>query len=711
MLETAWKAIIDKALDRAGYASISDLPEIPIQGQLLLSGLLIAADWIASDTKYFSLIDVDDDEPREYPYPQRVDSAWEHMDFTGMWESYISGYSNAEFKASFGFVPGEIQREMLDIAEKAEKPGLFILEAPMGCGKTEAALSAAELFASKLGKNGLFFGLPTQATANGIFPRIQSWAEKQSEDEYHTIELKHGSAAFNEAFANVQRQIPDEESGSGLVVHSWFSDSKKVCLADFVVATVDQMLMMALKRRHVMLLHLGLSEKVVVIDEVHAYDAYMNQYLERALQWLGSYHTPVILLSATLPAKRRMSLVRAYLGCKKLDEAFEENTSYPLLTWTDGEEVNQAALSFTKPQKTVSIKKCSTEDIAHIVKEAVKAGGCVGVIMNTVKRAQRIVEVIRHDITDNVLLYHAQYIMPDRAKKENELLKRIGKHSTFDDRSGFVVVGTQVLEQSLDIDFDLLITDICPMDLLLQRMGRLHRHERSERPDALKTPTCCVVTDECSEEKTGSELIYGKWLLGITMSHLLDEIVLPKDISPLVQRVYNAFDDSGEYEKYVSECEIKKSRAKAFILKEPRSRDIHGMLDRNVRDKYAEASVRDGVSSVEVIVMKRLSDGSVSFMDGVSISETFTEDECRRIAEQRLRLPSCFCQEYNVGKTITEIEDDSRPYIGLWQKSHWLSGQLVLFFDENMETNLAGFRLKYSFESGLVYKKECDENE
>ena len=101
--------------------------------------------------------------------------------------------------------------------------------------------------------------------------------------------MKHGSSALNTCFQKIQRGIPEQETDSGLIVHSWFCDNKKACLADFVVATVDQMLMMALKRKHVMLLHVGLSEKVVVIDEVHAYDAYMNEYLEMALQWLGYY--------------------------------------------------------------------------------------------------------------------------------------------------------------------------------------------------------------------------------------------------------------------------------------------------------------------------------------------------------------------------------------------------------------------------------------
>ena len=339
---------------------------------MLLSALLITADWIASNSEFFPLINVDDT-GIDTDYEQRIAFALDRLDLREKWRSERSAYDGGVFKDTFGFLPSSIQKEVLDIVEKSTSPGLFILEAPMGCGKTEAALSSAELLAKKCRKNGLFFGMPTQATANGIFPRMLSWAEKQSEEYFHSVILRHGSASFNDAFKNIQKGIPDEDTDSGLVVNSWFCDSRKACLADFVVATVDQLLMMALKRKHVMLLHLGLSEKVVIIDEVHAYDAYMNQYLERALQWLGKYHTPVILLSATLPSKRRMSLIRAYLGQKKSDEKYEKALAYPLLTWTDGKNIAQKALTYNGEHKTVSIKK-GADDIYGIIQKTVDKG-------------------------------------------------------------------------------------------------------------------------------------------------------------------------------------------------------------------------------------------------------------------------------------------------------------------------------------------------
>ena len=707
-LESFWKDIVNDALIGTGLESVEGLPDIGLQAQMVLSALLITADWIASNTEFFPLINVDDT-GLDTDYEKRTAYALDKLDFTEKWKSERSEYNDDIFEDTFGFLPRSIQKEVLDIVEKSKSPGLFILEAPMGCGKTETALSSAELLAKKCRKNGLFFGMPTQATANGIFPRMLSWAEKQSKEFYHSVILRHGSAAFNDAFQNIQKGIPNEYTDSGLVVNSWFCDGKKACLADFVVATVDQMLMMALKRKHVMLLHLGLSEKVVIIDEVHAYDAYMNQYLERALQWLGTYNTPVILLSATLPAKRRMSLIRAYLGQKTSDEKYEITEAYPLLTWTDGGEISQKALKYIGEHKTVSIIK-GFDDIYGLVQKTVEKGGCVGIIMNTVNRAQTAVEHIRNGITDKVLLYHAQFIMPDRAAKEEELIKNIGKDSTPDDRKGFVVVGTQVLEQSLDIDFDLLITDICPVDLLLQRIGRLHRHSRT-RPAGLETPYCYVITDEYENENSGSKKIYGKWLLNETLEQLPESVTLPDDISPLVQKVYSAYDESNEYKEYTSKNDILIRKAKNFLLKKPTCKTIEGMADRTVNDSEGEASVRDGISSIEVVSLKRFADGSMYLLNGTKLSSEPTYDECVLIASQKLRLPSRFSHKWNIDKTIKELEEKCKYYIGLWQKKPLLAGQLILFFDENNEAELAGCKLRYDFENGLTCIKGSDEDE
>ena len=704
VLQDIWQTIFDMALEYAGFSDVSELPQIDCSAQMLLSGLLIMADWLASNTELFPLLSLEELKPAD---TMRAEHAWERLDFPQMWKPEKVIMSDDDFKETFGFAPRSVQSEVLKIVENSENPGIYIFEAPMGCGKTETSLAASEILGAKFGKNGVFFGLPTQATANGIFPRILSWAETQSTELYHSVQLNHGSAAFNPLFQNIQRGIPQEESDSGLIIHNWFCDSKKACLADFVTATVDQMLMLALKRKHVMLLHLGLSEKVVIIDEVHAYDAYMNEYLEMALQWLGSYKTPVILLSATLPSARRMSLIRAYLGIKKSDDCFEKEQGYPLLTWTDGKDIYQRRLSYDGAHKTVSVRKCADDDVVSLAKNVTENGGCVGIIVNTVRRAQMFAELLQDNA--KVLLYHAQFVLPDRAKKEKQLVDLVGRKSTHESRNGLVVVGTQVLEQSLDIDFDMLITDMCPIDLLLQRMGRLHRHDRGERPDTAQTPVCYVVTDEYTDKHSASRKIYSDWLINKTFDILPDSITLPDDISPLVQEVYNATGDEC-YDKYIDNQKNSIGRAGSFRIRKPKDSDIHLLLSRPVEtddEQLAQAAVRDGISSFDVLLMQLRSDGSIHFLPdqyvGAKISENPDDEQCRQIAEQKLRLPTMFCQSLNIDKNIRELENNCMKYIAGWKKSSWLKGQLVLFLDDDLNGELDGYDLHYSFEKGLEF--------
>ena len=219
-----------------------------------------------------------------------------------------------------------------------DTPGLIIVEAPMGEGKTEAALAMAEIIAKKNGHTGLFFALPTQATSDGIFPRVVKWLEKVSlnEGSSKTIFLSHSRSEFNKTYAEIPLSS-NCSSEDRLIIHEWFYGKKKRILSDIVVGTIDQILMAGLKRKHLPMRHLGLCNKVVVIDEVHAYDAYMGNYLEKCLMWLSSFNVPVILLSATLPIARRKKLVDAYMNGRGLNakgETWETDIRYPLITFT-----------------------------------------------------------------------------------------------------------------------------------------------------------------------------------------------------------------------------------------------------------------------------------------------------------------------------------------------------------------------------------------
>ena len=281
--ESCWDELFETALKDCGYDDPAELPDLTPPTEILLTGLLIMADWIASNTEYFPLIPVEE-LGNEVAYPERAEWAWnkwDEKDLTAPWEAQTSIVDAEEFKARFGFPPNAVQAAAVEAANSVSAPGILILEAQMGVGKTEAALAAAEILAARFGAGGIFFGLPTQATANGILGRLVQWADNQPDRLLKCIRLAHGMAELNEEYIRLQEQtVPveddwdDSETNEHRVqVHQWFRGSKQALLACFVIGTVDQLLMAALKQKHVMLRHLGLAGKVVIIDECHAYDA------------------------------------------------------------------------------------------------------------------------------------------------------------------------------------------------------------------------------------------------------------------------------------------------------------------------------------------------------------------------------------------------------------------------------------------------------
>lgn len=745
LFEALWKEWIDFSLECAGFSELSDLPDMAVPAQVVISGMLVTADWIASNTTYFPLISADN--KGEFgDYPKRIENAWTTIGFPNMWESKARfGLDDEAFKERFGFLPNPTQADIISTATDAESSGIYIIEAPMGLGKTEAALALSEILAARAGAGGMFFGMPTQATSNGIFPRLEKWAGGLAEDEQTllAIKLAHGNAALNEDYRELftGHSNLNIESDSGLIVHDWFSGRKQTLLSDFVIGTVDQLLMAALKQKHVMLKHFGLSGKVVVVDECHAYDAYMSQYLDMSIKWLGIYKVPVIILSATLPEKRRAELIEAYTDSEKhrakhteahvdktiADEAWKHSLAYPLLTYTENNAVKQKALAFDGENKKVSVRRIIRDEVAATAGYAVERGGCVGVIVNTVRKAQEIAAELQSAFPKaEVIIMHAQFIMTDRAKREEQILKRVGKHSTPESRRGLIIVGTQVLEQSLDLDFDLMITELCPMDLLLQRTGRLHRHNRV-RPQGLETASCFVLDETDDSFDSGSAAIYGEWLLMRTRALLPNKLTIPSDIPLLVQRVYDENDDRmlGELtegmesaqEEYVKKTKKKERNACNWLIGKPSERkgkSLDGWLDNAIglsSEQAGERAVRDGDPSIDVIALMRDAEGQIHTVSDecervIPADRPPSREEALLIARQKLRLPGFFGRRWNIDSTITQLEAETQNVFSAWQDSSLLKEEVVLLFDEDLNADLAGVQLHYDIKTGLTYVKE-----
>lgn len=731
--QNAQQQLLNWALETSGFSSVQALPTIKQPAQVILSGLLIMADWIASNETYFPLIDVEDKEIHNKQ--ERLVQGFRKWKQVGLWTPNLQATEQL-FNQRFGFKPREVQKILSETILQTQSPGIFILEAPMGVGKTEAALAAAEQLAAKTGRNGLYFGLPTQATSNGIFPRIENWLEKISQNagDRVSIQLVHGKAALNQAYADLPRanniNIDDFNNGN-VVVNAWFSGRKTAALDDFVVGTVDQFLMVALKQKHLALRHLGFSKKVVIIDEVHAYDAYMNQYLLEAITWMGAYDVPVIILSATLPSGRREALVKSYLKGKgkifnkeerKLFSERLQTSAYPLITYTDGLETKQIKEFPKETHREIMIHRLSEENLEHLIGDLLKSGGVVGLIVNTVKRAQLIAKNLAEKFgEDQVILLHSGFIATERIRKEQELLRTIGKGAERPYQK--IIVGTQVIEQSLDIDFDVLISDLAPMDLLIQRVGRLQRHE-IERPNQHRQANFYVLgTSEALEFESGSSAVYGDYLLTRTQYFLPERLQIPDDISVLVQKVYAdeeiLFEDDAQKEKYErakreheNKLKQQQSKAKAYRIEDPvlvekgrRKANLIGWITNVIpedSEEKAYAQVRDIEETIEVIALKQMEEGYGLFGQTEAISDRIMEAKiAQEVAQATLRLPQSLSKSYNIDQTIHELETYNNQYLSGWRQTSWLKGALGIIFDHNNEFVFLNKKLCYNEKYGI----------
>lgn len=736
----AWQAVqqelLDYALGIAGYFSLNEVPAPNMAAQVLLTGLVIMADWIASDEKCFPFIRLESTTPRDLQ--ARVDRGWEALGLPSVWVPGTQYEFPGFCQARFGFAPNAVQSTVEQTAIGIRSPGILILEAPMGAGKTEAALLATETFAAKAQRKGIFFALPTQATSNAMFSRVQDFISRLGANVDLSTRLVHGKAQLNAEFQRLASGSGiGEDEETGVFVHEWFEGRKKSMLDDFVVGTIDQLLFAALKQKHVMLRHLGLANKVVIIDELHSFDAYMNQYLYRALNWLGVYHVPVIVLSATLPAQTRQNVIDAYIegrtgkrhtsetagnACGRADWRISHD--YPLITYTDDVEVRQKTIPPGGRSLDVALDALADDALEDTLNALLAGGGCAGVIVNTVNRAQELAKRLRARFGDGTVgLFHSRFLAVDRAAKEEALLHALGKPGRDVERpSKYIVVGTQVLEQSLDLDLDLLVTDLCPMDLLLQRIGRLHRHDRA-RPSKLRQALCLIMGLDGDGFEAGTETIYGRYLLMRTKTLLPKHLSLPRDIPGLVQTVYDdsPLPDSAAYQtakqEYEKRINGKEERAGAFRLSQPqpgRRQTLVGWLDTAASEHAGEAAVRDTDDSLEVIVIRRGRDGALCFLpwirDGEALSpyEMPDDERAKALACCTVYLPRALSGPWVIGKTIEVLEESSRQNCAAWLQSPWLHGALFLILDETLSAALCGQRLTYLQEDGLLYQKEED---
>lgn len=591
-----------------------------------LAGLTSVADWIGSMENVFRY------EPPQLSvesyWPLALDRAAEALERVGMRPTHE--HVERSFASLFpSLSPWPLHVAAEAIGNRLSSPSLIIIEAPMGEGKTEAALLLAHAAACRLGQHGFYLGLPTQATANQMFGRVTAFLERTGGDDQSTLVLAHADADGIKAFRSIVAVYDeDRDRLGGVRAEEWFLPKKRSLLAEHGVGTIDQALLGVLRTRHGFVRLFGLASKTVVLDEVHAYDTYTSTILDRLLEWLAAMGATVVLLSATLPKTRRSELTSAYhRGLSVATGETMKEALYPRITTVSRDRCSTVHVEQRAHSMAIDLRRVDpdVEGIARLLIEELDHGGCAGWICNTVDRAQaacKAAAALAPDVPR--LLIHARMLPADRNVREQRLEQSLGSQSRGAQRpERLLVIGTQVLEQSLDVDFDLLVTDLAPVDLVLQRAGRLHRHrDRTNRSAAHPAPRLWLAHPTGAADEVPIKAIagvYAEALIRATLRVLAGRtlITLPEDIESLVEDVYHgtipAPDDAlhDAYIDHVGGSIAQRQNAQMRLLPSPASEDdIFGDLrmpysddDDPVMHETLRAITRDADPSVQAVCL------------------------------------------------------------------------------------------------------------
>jgi len=534
LFETYWST-----LEPEGSPNVDELSLPSVEW---LAGLTSVADWIASNQDWFQLGERSEYIKCHFEKAKTLASdALTEIGWPGHCPLVASPLETDQIiqrilrDSNIHSRPLQVAGDQLLV--DASGPSLLLVEAPMGEGKTELGFLAHLRLQATNQHRGLYIALPTRATGNAIFDRAVMFLKAFSQDGPRDIQLIHGGTVMDERIPHLREMYG--EPGENVNSSAWFSQRRRAFLSPNGVGTVDQALFAALNVKHHFVRLWGLSNRVVILDEVHAYDTYTSGLIETLLGWLKALGCSVVLMSATLPRQRRDTFLNAW----GVSPERVPDLTYPRIVLAESRGVRCKTFQ-SRPLPPIHLIPISeaVESLEAQALQCAQPGGCGAVIFNTVDRAQELYRRLRSRLNDCVLmLYHARFPANERHAIEKAVLATFGKDGLRPARA--LLIATQVAEQSLDLDFDFLISDLAPVDLLLQRAGRLHRHERA-RVHSHSTARLYVAglnVDEMPDLKqTKWEFIYDPFILWRTWAFLSRESILhlPADIDRLVQKVY-----------------------------------------------------------------------------------------------------------------------------------------------------------------------------
>ena len=633
-----------------------------------LAGLTSVSDWIGSNTSFFPFGERDPEMRRHYELAQR--RASDALDAIGWRDGQLSGLDlSANDILSRLAGPKAVARPLQSAVDEAlamgTGPALVIVEAPMGEGKTEAAFLAHLRLQARNAHRGMYVALPTQATGNAMFTRAVEFLRAFGSTSGCDIQLVHAGAAINDDFAALRAVCDiDRSAAAGVAASEWFTKRKRPLLSPYGAGTIDQAILAAMRVPHHFVRLFGLGNKTIVLDEVHAYDAYTGGLIEGLLAFLRGLGCSVILMSATLPRERRRSLLGAWAAGSAVQPP-EDITTYPRITVLDAD--GQRPRTFeAREQEPVALSGCgeTLDAIADLAADRVRHGGCGAVVVNTVARAQALYRTLRARLPTDalVILFHARYPGDERKAREMQVLAALGKSGRRGEGrpESCLLIATQVAEQSLDIDVDWMVTDLAPVDLVLQRLGRLHRHDRPDRPTPFQRPALVVAglagSGPPDLKSTAWEFVYDEYVLlrSWAMLRRHDSIRLPKDIDVLVQAVYNPDPLAGlppalvrrmaeARDRSQAKADDQAGRARRAIVDALRelnaaypARDLGALGD----DEALSAMTRDGDESVAAVPLFVTEQGWSTTPGGVALRPDLapSDSDARRIYMRQVRL-------------------------------------------------------------------------
>ncbi len=512
----------------------------------LMAGLITVADWVGSDEQFFP-------PDRGLPLAEAKQRSRQALATIG-WPG--GGMVSTSFSRAFtGQEDVEFRPNAIQEVVATAPPGLVIVEAPMGCGKTEAALHLAQKWIAEGSHHGLYFALPTQVTSNRIHIRVAALL-RNTLSEPARLRLAHGHAWLEDVFdlglrpsrMSSERKDDDYPDADVREARSWFASGKRALLAPYGVGTIDQALQGLVIVKHFFVRRFALAGKVVILDEIHSYDVYTGTLVGALVRELLNLGCSVIVLSATLTAARRRELLQA-AGC---NEPSSPDT-YPLVTFgRDSQTALHHAPAWTRSRSVRLRAEGLSEDaiLDELVSRA-EAGQHVLWIRNTVIEAQQTFATLRGMISEGgarIGLLHSRFPFVRRQELESDWLGRLGRNRP-STGPGSILIATQVVEQSVDIDLDFIVSDLAPTDMLLQRMGRLWRHDRPSEHRPTGGPEFWVRLPDIDQVNIAKALkvalgrsarVYAPFVLLRTARiwRAYRQIRLPEDIRPLLEATY-----------------------------------------------------------------------------------------------------------------------------------------------------------------------------